>query len=121
MKALCLLLFLAAADEEAAIRNVVSTFNRMSERAGVLARNARIPDFSRCWEQERSQMYFEPKAVGLITDDVAIVDADGNRYGGMTGKQTAPALFVLKKEGSQWKIDTLRVFDSCLAIVPVKQ
>ena len=58
MKALCLLLFLAAADHDEAIRKVIETFNHMGERASVLARNAQIPDFSRCWQQERSQMYF---------------------------------------------------------------
>src|SRR5690242_13049414 len=121
MKALCLLLFLAAADEETAIRQVLATFNHMSERASVLTRRAQIPDFSRCWQQERSQMYFEPGAIRLVTGDVALVDASGHRYGGMAGKETAPAIFVLKKEGADWKIEALRVFDSCLAIVPLKQ
>jgi hypothetical protein len=121
MKALCLLLFLAAADEEIAIRKVIATFNHMSERASVLARKVQIPDFSRCWQRERSQMYFEPGTIRFVTDDVALVDASGNRYGGLAGKESAQAFFVLKKEGADWKIDTLRVLDSCLAIVPLKQ
>jgi hypothetical protein len=121
MKTLCLLLFLAAADEETAIRKAIATFNHMSERASVLTRKAQVPDFSRCWQQERSQMYFEPGAIRFVTDGVALADATGSRYGGMVAKETWPALFVLKKEGADWKIDALRVFESCLAIVPLKQ
>jgi hypothetical protein len=121
MRTLCLLLFLAAADEETAVRQAIATFNRMSERASVLTRKAQIPDFSRCWQQERSQMYFEPGAVRFVTDGVAVVDASANRYGSMIPKETSPAIFILKKEGADWKIDALRVFESCLAIVPLKQ
>jgi hypothetical protein len=110
-----------ADTDRAAIRKSIATFNRMSERASVLTRDAEIPDFSRCWQPERSQMYFETQAIRFVTSDVALVDASGNRYGGMSGKQTAPAVFVLKREGADWKVDSLRVLDNCLAIVPLKQ
>jgi len=29
-------------------------------------------------------------------------------------RESAPAIFVLKKEEADWKIDSLRVFDGCL-------
>ena len=110
-----------ADTDRAAIRKTIATFNRMSERASVLRRDAEIPDFSRCWQPERSQMYFETQAIRFVTSDVAVADAAGNRYGGMAGKKTAPAVFILKREGADWKIDSLRVFDKCLEIVPLKQ
>jgi hypothetical protein len=112
----------ADADEDrAAIRNTIATFNRMSERASVLVRDAQIPDFSRCWEPERSQMYFEAAEIRFVTADVALADASGNRYGRTFGRETARSVFILKREGAVWKIDSLRVFDSCLAIVPLKR
>jgi hypothetical protein len=113
-----------SADADAdrtAIRKIIATFNRMSERASVLTQDAEIPDFAHCWQPERSQMYFEAQAIRFVTTDVALADASGNRYGGMAGKQTAPAVFILKREGAAWKIDSLRVFDNCLAILPLQQ
>ena len=121
---LFLLTLALAADadsDRAAIRKTIATFNRMSERATVMTRDAEIPDLSRCWQPERSQMFFEAQAIRFVTSDVALVDAAGNRYGGMAGKQTARAVFILKREGADWKIDSLRVLDNCLAIVPLKQ
>jgi hypothetical protein len=121
---LVLLTLALAADvdaDRAAIRKTIATFNRMSERASVLTRDAEIPDFSRCWQPERSQMYFEAQAIRFVTSDVAVADAAGSRYGGMAGKQKAPAVFILKREGADWKIDSLRVLESCLTIVPLKQ
>ena len=120
---LCLIpvALLADADaDRAAIRKTIATFNRMSERASVLRRDAAIPEFSRCWAPGRSQMYFEADAIRFVTGDVALADASGTRYSSM-GTQITPAVFILKREGADWKIDSLRVLDSCLAIVPLKQ
>jgi hypothetical protein len=126
MRALACLLVLPVvlcADEvadRAAIRKTIATFNRMSERASVLTRDAETPDFSRCWAPGRSQMYFEADAIRFVTREVALADASGTRYGSMGTEKTA-AVFILKREGADWKIDSLRVLDNCLAIVPLKQ
>lgn len=110
------LAFLLLTDE-AAIRKAIATFNHTYERASVLTRDATIPDFARCWQQERSQMYFEAKEIRRLSPNTVEVDARGNRYGGMIGKQTAPAVFMLKREGTVWKIDSLRVSDDCLGVM----
>jgi hypothetical protein len=124
MKAICCLLLVLPflhADEAAdrtAIRKAIHTFNDMSARKSVLAPNADVPDFSGCWRQEVSPILFEMKAVRFVKPDVALADADANRYG--LGKQTAPAFFVLKREGADWKIDALRlVNNACVTIVPL--
>jgi hypothetical protein len=123
MRTLCLLAilpFCVHADEAAdrtAVRKAIHTFNDVYARQSVLAPNADIPDFSRCWRQELSQILFETKAVRFVTPDVALADADANRY--QLGKQTAQAFFILKREGADWKIDSLRMMNNCVTIVPL--
>jgi hypothetical protein len=124
MKAIWLVLLVPFlyADEAAdrtAIRQAISTFNDTYERKSVLAPNADLPDLSRCWGLEISQIYFEMAAVRFVTRDVALADAHANRYQRI-GKQTGEAFFVLKREGGVWKIDSLRMLtNSCLTIVPL--
>ena len=123
MKAICLMLlplFLHAdeAADRAAIGKVIHSFNDVYARQSVLVPKPDIPDLSRCWRQELSQIYFEMKSVRFVTPDVALADANANRYG--LGKQSAPAVFVLKREGADWKIDSLRLNDNCVAIVPLR-
>jgi hypothetical protein len=123
MRALCCILLvvpLLRADEAAdrtAIRKAIHTFNDASARPSVLTPNADVPNLAGCWRQELSQIYFEMKTVRFVTPDVALADAAANRYG--LGKQTAPAFFVLKREGAEWKIDVLRLNFNCMAIVPL--
>jgi hypothetical protein len=112
-----ILLMLLLLADDAAVRKAIGAFNQMHERASVLTSDARIPDFARCWEQETSQMYFEATGIHWVAPDTARVEARGSRYG-IGGKQTAPAVFVLKREGAGWKIESLRVWDGCLEIRP---
>ena len=124
MKALCCL-FLALcflhADEAAdrtAIRKAIHSFNDPGARQAVLAPDADVPDLSGCWRQEVSPILFEVKSVRFVTPDVALADAAANRYS--LGKQTAPAFFLLKRSGADWKIDSLRLVNNdCVTIVPL--
>ena len=124
MRALsCLLLVfpLLQADEAAdrkAIGKAIHTFNDTTARASVLVPDADVPDLAGCWRQEVSPIYFEMKAVRFVTPDVALADAAANRYS--LGKQTAPAFFVMKRVGAEWKIDALRLMNTnCVTIVPL--
>ncbi len=118
---MCLLLplFLRAdeARDRTAIRKAIATFNNTYERESVLVPKPDLPDLTRCWQQEVSQIYFEMRAVRFVTPDVALADADANRYG--MGKHTAAAFFILKREGAAWKIDSLRLNDNCVTILPL--
>lgn len=126
MRTLCLFLFLlplAFADQDsdrAAIRAVIKTFNHTRERDSVLTRHADIPDLSGCWRQETSQIYFEATSIRFIASDVALADASANRYSPMAQSSTA-AIFILKRQGKDWKIDLMRVWDPCARIVPVME
>ncbi len=87
---------------EGAVRRAVETFNARA-----------VPEFPACWAPGQSQMYFEVTAV-RFTPDGAEARANGNRYGSVFLKRTSPAVFHLKQEGGDWKIDALRVADGCL-------
>jgi hypothetical protein len=106
--------------DDAAIRRAIATFNHTHERASVVARDARIPHFPDCWAQGESQMYFEVTAIRLVPDG-AVAAANGNRYGSLILKRTTPAVFHLKREGADWKIDSLRIEDDCLGIISIRQ
>src|SRR5690349_15871490 len=98
--------------ELAIVLKVIATFNHTWERADVVGQNARLPNFEACWQQERSQMYFRATRI-RAENGTNVVDAEGTRFG-VHGRQAAPAVFVLKKEGADWKVDSLRVFEPCL-------
>jgi len=124
MRALCCLLLLLPllhadeAGDRTAIGQAIHRFNDTSARQSVLAPNADVPDLSGCWRQEVSPIYFQMKTVRFVTPDVALADAAANRYS--LGKQTAPAFFVLKRAGADWKIDALRLMNNkCVTIVPL--
>ena len=113
MRALCCLLLLAAlarADESAdsaAIRKVLATFNHVSERATVLARDADLPPLDRLSGQEVSQVYFEITAIRFVTPNVAFADATATQFGSVILKRSGPAMFVLKREGGAWRISVM--------------
>jgi hypothetical protein len=110
---------LARADEDsdrAAIRKVITTFNNERLRETVLGPHADVPDFSGCHEPEVSPVLFQPTRIRFVTPDVAFADAAASRYGTI-GKRSVSSVFVLKREGAEWKIDALRVLDTCARIV----
>lgn len=47
--------------------------------------------------------------IRFITPDVAIVDAESRIDGAVTLARSVPLLFVLKKEGANWRISAVRV------------
>jgi hypothetical protein len=96
------------ADSEA-IRKAIATFNDPHERAKVLARDADIAPPDRFAGQEVSQVYFEATAIRFVTPDVAFVDAAASQFGSLILKRTSPAVFVLKREGSAWRIAVMRI------------
>lgn len=105
MNAIVVALLLVADD--AAVRRAVATFNHTWERGAVVTQDARLPDFEACWAPSRSQMYFEVTSVRFDSPGGAIVEAVGIRYGSVMLRTTSPARFRLRREGADWKIDSL--------------
>jgi hypothetical protein len=126
MRVLCLLLLMsvcALADRDSdrqAIRKSIGAFNHDSERSSVLDPKADVPDLARCFRPESSQVYFEVRSIRFVTDDVALVDSTMAQYGTMILNQRGRAFFVLKREGADWKIDSLRMPEHCLSVVPLR-
>lgn len=120
MKALWIVtLYLAAnawsdeADDRAAIRKTVTTFNDTHLRSSVLAHDADLGDLSRYRGLDVSQVYFEVKEVRLIAAEVAVADATGSQFGSLVAKRSVPAVFVLKREGGEWRVVLLRMGGPC--------
>jgi hypothetical protein len=86
----------------------------------VLTPKADVPDLARCFRPESSQVYFEVRAIRFVTDDVALADTVMTQYGTMILNRQGRAFFVLKREGADWKIDSLRMPENCLAVVPLR-
>jgi hypothetical protein len=126
MRVLCLVLLTcvcALADRDSdrqAIRKAIAVFNHESERNTVLAPGADVPDLARCFRPESSQVYFEVRSIRFVTDDVALADTTMAQVGTMVLNRRGRAFFVLKREGADWKIDSLRMAEHCLAVVPLR-
>ena len=110
----CLLLLAggACADESAdsaAIRKAIATFNHVSERNTVVARDADLSPLDRFTGPEVSQVYFRVTTIRFVTSDVAFVDATASQFGSLILKRTVPAMFVLKREDGAWRISVMRV------------
>jgi hypothetical protein len=139
---LCLALLAASsaragdAGDEAAIRRVIAALNQVPPPAGAFTADSDAP---RMLERLRNRPTtyrhrptvvishdpwgeanivlpplvilanpgIAPRAVRLITPDVAIVDAVCAYT-----VETIPLLFVMKKEGDDWKIDSARILAS---------
>ena len=118
MKPVCCvpLLFAIAAwadeAERSAIDKVIVTFNHTHERQTVVASDADLSDLEHFRGQEVSQMYFELKSVYFVTRDAAVADAVGSQFGSPGFKRTVPALFILKRVGTEWKVVMLRLAGS---------
>src|SRR5437868_1591285 len=98
---LCLFLMLppiacaSEIEDNAAIRKVLATFNDIHARPTVLTNDADIEPLARFAGREVSQVYFEAKAIRLVTGEVAFVDATASQYGSLIMKHAIPAYFVL--------------------------
>jgi hypothetical protein len=99
----------AETGADAAIRKAIASVNHPSERAGVLARDADMDSLDRFRGEGVSPVLFEVKAIRFVTPDVAFVDAVASQFGSVIVKRTAPAHFVLKREGGAWRISVMRM------------
>jgi ketosteroid isomerase-like protein len=48
------------------------------------------------------------KSIHFATPDVAVVDASNRQHGSVL-ERSIPVLFIMKRQGEVWKIDSLRV------------
>lgn len=49
------------------------------------------------------------ETVRFLSSDVALVDASQSRYGSLILKESVPVTLIMKLEGGQWKIFSLRI------------
>jgi hypothetical protein len=49
------------------------------------------------------------RSVRFITSEVALADCTNTQYGSLIIAQNTPVLLVMKKDGAQWRIASLRV------------
>ncbi|MGA3096435.1 MAG: hypothetical protein ABSF25_08285 [Bryobacteraceae bacterium] len=135
MKALlCIPLLLAAhawaadADaDRAAIERVVGALNSAQSRPGARPDSSlftadadnqldRLENLNRRLSQASKEPWSEtttPKmviqSIRFITPEVALVDAANTQYGAVIPARRIPVLLVMKKEGAEWRIASLRV------------
>jgi len=133
---LCFPLFCAVglwADEaqsRAAINKVIAALNDPVQRAGLFTKDAdssvdldRLVDLhiKNCLSfgvgvgiDETWTELTVPRIVSgnirFITPDVAIVDGASTIRGALTLTRSVPLLFVMKKEGAEWRISALRAY-----------
>jgi hypothetical protein len=55
------------------------------------------------------------RAIEFITPDVALVDAENTQYGSVVPVRRVPIVFVVRREGSEWKIAATRALCPALA------
>jgi hypothetical protein len=100
-------------DREA-IEQLIGAFNNHSKPPSDLF-TADAPD------SERTALSAEPmsevtsarvviRSIRFITSEFAMVDCTNTQYGSAIMAQITPVLLVMKKDGAQWKIASLRVF-----------
>jgi hypothetical protein len=58
---------------------------------------------------EVTKPHIRVQAIRFITDDVALVDAVNAQYGSTMLVRRVPLLLVLKRQGKEWRIASLRV------------
>jgi hypothetical protein len=137
MKAiLCLLPLLFAvglradeAQDRTAIANVIASLNDPAQRAGLFTQDSSSSvDFDRLIDLHRRVPSASALVIGthetwteltvprvvsgtilFVTPDVAIVDGASTVEGAMTLTRRVPLLFVMKKEGDEWRISAVRV------------
>jgi hypothetical protein len=136
MKAILFLpLFLAIAlqadeaQDRAAINKVIAALNDPSERANLFTKDAdSAVNFARLIDLHRLPAPFLGCVVGMnetwtqltaprvvserirfVTQDVATVDGASTIDGAITLTRRVPLLFVMRKEGAEWRISAVRV------------
>jgi hypothetical protein len=131
--ALCLLPFFTAAlwaDEaadRAAIDSVIDALNDPGRRASLFTKDAdstvdfdhliylhkRVSFIGGMGRNEAWVILTKPRVISgpirFVTPDVATVEGASTVPGAMTVEPRVPLLFVIKREGSAWRITTVRV------------
>ena len=139
---LCLPLFFSLglwadeAGDRADIDRVIAALNDPGQRAGLFSKDADIGvDFDRLVNLHRRAASCSGNVIGrnepwtkltvprvvsgdirFVTPDVAIVDGASVVEGAATLSRRAPLLFVMRREGAEWRVAAVRV----LAADPVK-
>jgi len=126
-----------AADEAAdrrAIEDVIDRLNNSDMRAELFATGTDVaaelrrlekvrcifPGQPKVWSEVPSPRFTRP-AVQFITPQVAVADFDYLQFGSPAAAFKTPVVAVLKREGAEWKIATLRAMADCpgaLKILP---
>lgn len=65
---------------------------------------------------EVSSPRFVSRSVRFIAPGVALVDAANTQYGSLILARRIPVLLILRKEGTGWRIVTLRTLVDCAAL-----
>ena len=120
------------AQDRTAIDKVIATLNDPVQRAGLLARDVDSSvDFDRLIDLHRKHPLAPGVVIGMnepwteftvprvvsgtilfITPSVAIVDGASTIRGAVTLAPSVPLLFVVKKEGTEWRIRAVRVLQN---------
>ena len=115
---------LAFADQAfdlAAIESVIGALNEPGTPISTLFEPGSTGELSRLGDLDR---FFQPtgqpmsesttpriasQSIRFVTPDVALVDAAKTQYGSVLLVRSIPLLFVLKREGTNWRIAAVRI------------
>jgi hypothetical protein len=95
--------FMPDADNE--LRKVAELYGRLGEAA-------QAP-----WS-ELSGPYVVIQSVRFVTSDIALVDATKGQIGAVALDRRIPILFIMKRDGPNWLIFSLRVSTDLKTVVP---
>jgi hypothetical protein len=112
-------------SDRAAVESVIDALNGPTPAIPALFEAENTGEFSKLMDLDRMFLseYKEPlseltrprivaNSIRLITRDVALVDAAKTQYGSVFFFRSVPVFFVLKKEGTDWKIAAVRILDT---------
>jgi hypothetical protein len=115
------LAFADQASDLAAIESVIGALNEPNTATSTLFEPESTDELSRLGDLDR---FFQPtdrpmsevttprivsQSIRFVTSDVALVDAAKTQYGSVLLVRSVPLLFVLKREGTSWRIAAVRI------------
>jgi hypothetical protein len=78
--------------------------------------NRRLLDVSNKPWSEMTAPRIVSKSIRFVTPEVALVDSANAQYGSVVLVESIPVLLVMKKQGTDWRIASLRVLVNCMGI-----
>ena len=105
---LCNVVLADEADDLAAIGKVIASLNDGKSHPELRCDLAPAGTMS-----ETSPPHISIRAVQFITPDVALVDAENTQYGSVVMVRRVPIVFVIKRDGAEWKIAATRLPAGC--------